>query len=236
MATRELHLFVVMKGDLTMTENQNNILDISVALSNQTIVYPDDPILEYSLISSCANGDAANVGFLKLCIHSGTHVDVPYHFSDDGRTLEQMPLDHWVGPALVVDVTAADRCIVASDLDGVPLQDFARILLKTKNSGNYGQNKQSNDDFIFLDESACDRMVAAGVKTVGLDYITVDPLGSVDFPAHQSLLGQGVCIIEHINLKDVDPGVYYLMCLPLRLIGTDGAPARVMLLKPGFCV
>ncbi|MDW7658053.1 MAG: cyclase family protein [Bacillota bacterium] len=219
-----------------MSENQDQILDISVALSDQTIIYPGDPIPEYCLVSSQINGDTANVGYLKLCIHNGTHVDVPYHFRDDGRTLEQMPLDHWMGPALVVDVTAADRCVKASDLEGVPLQAYARILLKTKNSHANRLSNQFNEDFIFLDKSACDRMVAAGVKTVGLDYITVDPLGSVDFPAHRALLGHDICIIEHINLKDVDPGVYFLMCLPLKLVGTDGAPARVVLLKPGFCV
>lgn len=218
-----------------MKDNLDQILDISVALSDQTIIYPGDPTPEYGLIFSLDSGGIANVGYLNHGIHHGTHVDVPYHFRDGDRTLEQMPLDHWIGPVLVVDATAADRCVRASDLEGVPLQDYARILLKTRNSLDYYQRSEFSEDFIYLDKSACDKMVSAGVKTVGLDYITVDPFGTDDFPAHHTLLGQGVCIIECINLKDVEPGPYYLMCLPLKLVGTDGAPARAMLLKPGFC-
>ena len=91
-----------------MPDNHDLILDISVTLSDQTILYPGDPKFEHSLVSSQATGDIANVGYLKFCIHTGTHVDVPCHFFAGSRTLDQIPLDYWIGPALVVDVTEAD--------------------------------------------------------------------------------------------------------------------------------
>lgn len=116
------------------------------------------------------------------------------------------------------------------------MEKYQRILLKTKNSYDYYKRKEFSTDFIYLDKSACELMVTSGVKTVGLDYITVAPHGSADFPAHKTLLYNGVCIIECINLEHVEPGEYYLMCLPLKLTGTDGAPARAVLLSGDFCI
>lgn len=212
-----------------------NMIDISVDLSQHTLVYPGDPKPEYGLIFSLKNNDIANVGYLKMGIHHGTHVDVPYHFKDGERKFDEMPMEHWVGKVLVVDATSAEKCVRDNDLKDIPLKDYERILFKTKNSLDYYKKTEFSPEFIYLDKSACDLVVKSGVKTVGLDYITVDPYGSKDFPAHKTLLYNGVCIIECINLENVEPGEYFLMCLPLKLKGTDGAPARVMLLKKGFC-
>lgn len=214
----------------------DHIIDISVDLSSQTIIYPGDPQPEYSLIFSLASGGIANVGYLKHGIHHGTHVDVPYHFDEGGRKLDEMPLDHWIGKTYVADLTAAENCIKDSDLQNIPLQQYERILLKTRNSLDFYKRPQFSPDFIYLDQSACALLVAAGVKTVGLDYITVDPHGSTDFPAHNTLLHNGVCIIECLNLEHVEPGEYYMLCLPLKLVGTDGAPARAVLLDHDFRV
>jgi arylformamidase len=169
-------------------------------------------------------------------LHHGTHVDVPYHFRDGARTIEQMPMAHWVGPALVVDATGEEECVSARTLEGIDLEKHKRILFKTKNSLDYYRRPAFYERFIYLDRSACAVLAARQVLTVGLDYITVDPYGSADFPAHHTLLGGGVCIIECINLGGVEPGEYYLMCLPLKLEGTDGANARAVLIRPGFCV
>ncbi|HBQ63590.1 MAG TPA: cyclase [Clostridiales bacterium] len=212
----------------------DHMIDISVTLSESTVIYPGDPLPEYGLIFSLANGEIANVGYLKHGIHHGTHVDVPCHFIPGAPTFDQMPASHWIGSVLVADMTHVERAISGKDIERLPLAGVERLLLKTQNSLKYYKLPQFTNDFIYLERSACEAIVSAGVKTVGLDYITVDPHGSPDFPAHRTLLGHGVCIIECINLENTEAGEYYLMCLPLKLEGTDGAPARAILLEKGF--
>jgi arylformamidase len=211
-----------------------NMIDISVTLSENTVIYPGDPKPEYGLIFSLNKGEIANVGYLRTGIHHGTHVDAPYHFKNEAKKFDEMSMEHWVGEALVVDLTKVEKCIKADDLKGVPLEKYSRILLKTRNSIDYYKKPQFTNEFIYLDKSACELFVRMGVKTVGLDYITIDPQGSEDFWGHRTLLYNGICIIECINLEKVEAGEYYLMCLPLKLVGTDGAPARAILLKSGF--
>jgi arylformamidase len=219
-----------------LTENIDSIIDISVELSDNTIIYPGDPKPEYGLIFSLEEGDIANVGYIKNGIHHGTHVDVPYHFISGTRKFNEMPMNHWIGKVYVADVTSAEICVKDTDLENINFKEYKRILLKTKNSLDYYKRPEFSNEFIYLDKSACELFVKSGVITAGLDYITVDPHGSVDFPAHNTLLGNGICIIECINLEHVDPGEYYLMCLPLKLGGTDGSPARAVLIKKGFIV
>lgn len=215
---------------------EKGIIDISVSTSPDTIIYPGDPTPEYGLLLSLKKGEIANVGYIKQGIHHGTHVDVPVHFIDGAKTFDQMPMNHWMGKVLVIDLTLVDKCIKALDLENIPLENYQRILFKTKNSMEYYKRKEFAEDFIFIDKSACDLIVKSGIKTVGLDYITIDPFGSKEFPAHKTLLSNEVCIIECINLENVDPGEYYLMCLPLKLVGTDGAPARAILMDKDFCL
>lgn len=219
-----------------MESNIDKIIDISTVLSENTVIYPGDPRPEYELLLSLKNGDIANVGGIKHGIHHGTHVDVPYHFVEGAKTFEQIPMDYWVGPCLVVDATDEQECVCAKTFEGIDLCKHKRILLKTKNSLDYYKRNEFFEQFIYIDKSACELLVENNVLTVGLDYVTVDPFGCEGFPAHNTLLRNEVCIIECINLENVLAGEYYLMCLPLKLEGTDGANARVMLLKPGFSV
>ena len=219
-----------------MESNIKKIIDISTTLSKDTVIYPGDPVPEYELLFSLADGGIANVGGIKHGIHHGTHVDVPYHFKDGAKTIEQIPLDYWIGPCLVVDATDENECVSAETLKDIQLDRYKRILFKTKNSLDYYKRSEFYEKFIYLHKSACELMVKNKVLTVGLDYITVDPFGSEGFPAHTTLLWNGVCIIECINLDGVEAGEYYLMCLPLKLKGTDGASARVVLLEQGFAV
>lgn len=212
-----------------------SFIDISISLSSDTLIYPGDPKPEIGLLFSLKNGDIANVGYLKNGIHHGTHVDVPYHFKDDGMKFHEIPMDYWVGKVYVADLTCVEKCIKDVDLKDIPLGEYKRILFKTRNSAEYMKKAEFSEDFVYLDKSACELIAGSGVKTVGLDYITIDPHGSESFPAHKTLLYNGVCIIESINLDEVEQGEYYLVCLPLKLIGTDGAPARAILLKKEFC-
>ncbi len=219
-----------------MENHFDKIIDISIPLCAETIIYPGDPVPEYDRFLELKKGEIANVGRLKHGIHHGTHVDVPFHFDDSGRRIEEMPLTQWLGPALVVDATGERDCISAQTLEGIPTDGYENILFKTKNSTEYYQKGAFYEKFIYLEQSACEALVESRIKTVGLDYITVDPYGSKEFPAHHTLLKNGVCILESIDLLNVDAGEYYLMCLPLKLRGTDGANARAILLEKGFCV
>jgi len=219
-----------------MDANFAKIIDISTSLSCDTVIYPGDPVPEYMLFFSLANGEIANVGGLKHGLHHGTHVDVPYHFLETGRKIDEMPLTHWIGPALVVDATDEPECIHAGTLEGIDIKKHKRLLFKTRNSTVYYKRPEFVPEFIYLHKSACEIMVKNGVLTAGIDYITVDPFGGEGFPAHTTLLWNGVCIIECITLDGVEAGEYYLMCLPLKLVGTDGANARAVLLQKGFTV
>lgn len=207
------------------------MIDISISLSPNTIIYPGDPKPEYGLMFSLKNNDIANVGYIKTGIHHGTHVDIPYHFNDEGKKFHEMPIDYWVGSTYVMDLTNVKDCIRSTDLNKSLLKKYQRILFKTKNSVEYLKRPGFTKEFIYLDKSACELIVEAQVKTVGLDYITVDPYGSEGFPAHRTLLNNSVCIIESLNLDEVGEREYFLMCLPLKLVGTDGAPARALLLE-----
>lgn len=211
-----------------------NIIDISITLSQDTIIYPGDPKPEYGLIFSLKNNDIANVGYIKTGIHHGTHVDVPYHFKNGLKTFDKISMDYWIGKVYVVDLTSVEKCVIDTDFREVSLRKYKRILLKTKNSMIYYKKADFDKNFIYLDKSACKLFIESGIKTVGLDYITVDPYGSKDFLAHKTLLYNGICIIECINLENVEQGEYFLMCLPLKLKGTDGSPARAVLLNKDF--
>ncbi len=207
------------------------MIDISMDLSSETIIYPGDPRPEIGYMFRLKDGDIANVGKMTTGLHHGTHVDVPVHFFDGGQTLDRFPLKTWVGEALVVDLTQLEKCITAKDLKEIKgLEKQRKVLFKTRNSTEYYKKGKFIENFIYLDGGAARHLVDIGVKTVGIDYITIDPYGSADFPAHRTLLGNGVVIIESINLEKVEPGLYNLVCLPIKIKGSDGAPARAILL------
>lgn len=209
----------------------NKIIDISIELSDKTIIYPEDPIPQIYFRLKLANGDIANVGQMNTGIHHGTHVDVPIHFKEGAKSLLEIPLSFWFGKAYVIDLTSIDKCITKKDIEKKPaVLKYDKILFKTKNSLKYLKEDKFNENFIYIDGSAAKYLVDTGVKTVGLDYITVDPFGSPDFPAHNTFLRNEVVIIEGINLEKVNEGEYTLICLPIKIKGADGSPARAILI------
>jgi arylformamidase len=163
-----------------------------------------------------------NLSRLDFGVHSGTHVDAPVHFIDGAPAAESLPLEVLIGPARVLDLTAAER-LDASAFDGVELQE--RVLLKTRNSELWARETFA-DDFLALTEDGARRLIDGGVRLVGIDYLSIG-----DEAAHQALLGAGVVAIEGLDLRRVDPGDYELICAPLKLVGSDGAPARVVLVR-----
>ena len=201
--------------------------DISVPINAGMHVYDGNPGFRLELVDSIAAGAHANVSRLELGVHTGTHVDAPVHFIDGGAGTESLDLETLIGPASVLDATA-----VSGDLDAETLgelafpDDLTRILFKTSNSQLWNRDSFSRD-FVRLTGSGARFLIQGGVRLVGIDYLSIG-----DAEAHQELLGAGVTALEGLDLRDVDPGNYELICLPLRLEGSDGAPARVILRSP----
>jgi arylformamidase len=198
------------------------IIDISVPVRPGMVTYPGDPTVTLERVVSIADGGVVNLSRLDFGVHSGTHVDAPVHFIDGAAAAESLPLDVLLGPARVLDLTAAER-LDASAFDGVELQE--RVLLKTRNSELW-ERETFADEFLALTEDGARALVDAGVRLVGIDYLSIG-----DEAAHQALLGAGVVAIEGLDLRGVEPGEYRLVCAPLKLVGSDGAPARALLIR-----
>ena len=196
------------------------IFDISVPVRPGMITYPGDPTVSLERVVSLAEGGVCNLSKLDFGVHSGTHVDAPVHFIDGAPGAEALSLDVLIGPARVVDATHADR-LDAEALAGFELAE--RVLLKTRNSELWARESFS-DDHVGLTESGATALVDAGVRLVGIDYLTLG-----DEKAHRALLGAGLVAVEGLDLRNVEPGEYELICAPLKLVGSDGAPARVLL-------
>ena len=200
------------------------IYDVTVPLSPDVPVFPGDPRFELTPTHEIAKGHPYNLARLVLGTQTGTHVDAPYHFLADGATVDALPLEILVGKARVVELSQRDR-VGRDDLAALDLRDDLRVLLKTRS----GQLRQRHEEAVYLTEDAASYLVQAGIKLVGIDHLSFEKPGSSEYPAHHVLLGAGVVIVEGLDLSDVAPGEYELVCLPLRIAGADGAPARVIL-------
>lgn len=205
----------------------NKIYDVTVPLSPEVPTFPGDPRFFMEFTHKIADGEPYNVARITLGAHAGTHVDAPYHFLADGATVEQLPLEVLMGKARVVEISKRDK-IERADLEALDLRDDIRVLLKTRMSGQL-RVSAFQEDFVYLTPDAASYLAQAGIKLVGIDYLSVEKFGSHDFAAHHALLGAGVVIIEGLDLSAVEAGEYDMTCLPLRIVGADGSPARVVL-------
>ena len=208
------------------------IYDVSVPLSAKTPTYPGDPSIEISQLLSLTNGDHANVSLIHFGAHSGTHVDAPAHFLMDGAHVESLALDTLLGKVQVIEVPAEVDTINSDFIAKHCDAGVERVLFKTRNSGFWKSDLAGfRSDYTSLDAGAARKLVALQVKLVGIDYLSIEKFGSDKFETHQTLLSNGVVIVEGLDLSQVTAGKYELICLPLRVAGGsgDGAPARVVL-------
>jgi arylformamidase len=209
---------------------QQPIIDISVVLQPTIPTWPGSPGFQLSPINRLEAGDAANVSQIQTDVHVGTHVDAPWHFLQNGITVEQLSLETLVGQATVVslpDVTA----ITPKELEALQLpSDTKRLLFQTKNSQLWSQGiTEFQQDFVALTAEAAQWVADRGIELVGVDYLSVQRYH--DSPrTHEILLEAGIIIVEGLNLSAVQPGTYHFVCLPLKLAGADGAPARAILM------
>ena len=202
--------------------------DISVPLQAGLAIFEGDPSFQIERAFSIAGGASCNVSKVDMGVHSGTHLDAPLHFIDGAPASEGIPLDAGLGAAWVVDATAlTGAALTAADLASLDIPaGETRLLFKTRNSALWAQ-PGFQASFIGLDESAAKELVARGVRFVGIDYLSIGPFGNA-VETHRALLGAGVTILEGADLRNVAPGPIELLCLPIRLIGSDGVPARVL--------
>jgi arylformamidase len=210
-----------------------HLIDISVPVFSEMPSWPGDPTFESRLVDAIARGEDANVSRVGMCAHSGTHVDAPLHFFKSGAAVDSMPLDVLVGPCIVAEVPVA-VIISAAELAMLNLPaGTTRLLLKTPNSSLWRSSPTAfAPDFVGLAPDAAAWVVQRGIRLLGVDYLSVEPYPAPpEHPVHKALLGAGVVLLEGTDLSAVSPGAYTLVCLPLKLVGLEGAPARAILLE-----
>jgi arylformamidase len=208
------------------------IFDISLTISIDLPVWPGDPAVEIIQVESMEAGAHANVSQMHMGVHTGTHVDAPHHFLNDGRTVEQLSLEILTGPCFVGQLPERVEMIDVEALRGLDIpSNTSRILIGTRNSNLWKNNSRKfTPDFVAINADAARWLVDRRIGLVGVDYLSVAPYGD-SVPTHTIFLKAGVVVLEGVNLSGVESGMYHLYCLPLKLAGSDGAPARVILVK-----
>jgi arylformamidase len=202
--------------------------DISIPIRDGMATFDGDPLVSFTRAASMADGAICNISRLDFGVHSGTHVDAPIHFIDGAAGIESVPFDALIGPALVVDARGVtggfDRAAIAS-LD-IPA-GTERLLFRSRNSALW--NKPGFDhSFAAVTPDGAEALVELGLRLVGNDYLSIAPFGNPT-RTHVTLLGAGMVVLEGLDLREVEPGRYDLVCLPLRIPGSDGGPARAVI-------
>ncbi len=202
--------------------------DVSVAIRDGMVRWPGDPAPKVEQVMWMDRGDMCNVTRLNISVHTATHMDAPRHFVKSGVGIEQADLDALIGPARVVEIH--DRLAIRrAELEKLEPKAGERILFKTRNSNVAWAQEEFHEDFVYIADEGAKYLVERGVRTVGVDYLSIGGFKHDTVETHVTILGAGIAVIEGLNLKDVEPGEYELICLPLKIDGSDGAPARVVL-------
>lgn len=207
------------------------IHDISLTLSPSLVVWPGDPPVTITQPASMDRGDGFSITRLDIGAHVGTHVDAPAHFVRGGDGVDKLSLDVLIGPAVVVDARAVSA-LTADVLESLSIPAGAqRLLFRTRNSELWRkEHPVFDEDFVAVTADGATWLVEHGVRLVGIDYLSVAPFTD-SAPTHQILLAAGVVAVENLNLSGIEPGEYQLCCLPLKIAGADGAPARAVLMR-----
>jgi arylformamidase len=205
-------------------------IDISLpVVPNKTPIYPGNPPVTFNWALSLEHGDVCNLSDLHFGAHTGTHIDAPLHFIANGQPVDQIPLDKLIGPARVLECPRDATLIDVAELDRLPWRGASRLLFKTHNSyANYNDDPAFHRDFTAIAPAAARRLAQTGVELVGIDYLSIEKFGSKVPETHRALLGNGVVIVEGLDLRPVGAGDYELICLPARLVGREAAPTRAV--------
>lgn len=206
----------------------NQWIDISVAVRMGMAVWPGDPAPAFERVMDQNKGDICTLTHATMGAHTGTHMDSPLHFVPNSPSMEQMPIDATVGTARVIaiqDPVAIHR----AELEPYAIQKGERILFRTANSDRNWGDLPFNEDFVYIARDAAEYLAECGVRSVGVDYLSVGGFKQDSVETHVALLGAGIWVMEGLVLADVEPGDYELVCLPLKWVGAEGAPSRAIL-------
>lgn len=207
------------------------MLDISLNLHQGTTSYPGEPGPIIQALKSMAKGDTADVSLLTLTTHTGTHVDAPCHFIPGGITVDQIPVEALVGRAQVVELNTRGH-IGAEQLEEAALPARVRRIRFKTHKGSLWEDPAFREDFTAISAGGARWLAERGFVLVGIDYLSVEPFGAPQDETHLILLGAGIVVVEGLDLRMVAPGEYTLVCLPLKISGGDGSPARALLIEP----
>jgi len=205
-------------------------IDISVPVQSGMVHWPGDPEIKVEQIKEIERGDACNVSHLSLGAHTGTHMDAPLHFIAKGISIDKLPFEATIGAARVIQI-ADKESIKPDELRSQRIKAGERILFKTRNSTQSWRTNEFDEDFVYISKDGAQFLADRKVQTVGVDYLSVGGYKRDGVETHHALLGAGIWVIEGLNLGKVKPGEYELICLPLKLQGAEGAPARALLRK-----
>jgi arylformamidase len=203
-------------------------IDVSVTVRHGMPHWPDNPSIVLERAMDIGRGDDCNLSHLAMGVHSGTHMDGPVHFIHGAPGLDEMPLAATMGQARVIEIAHPSE-VTVDELRAHGIRAGERVLFRTSNSPRCWQTDSFVEDFVFISEQAAVHLADTGVQTVGIDYLSVGGFHADGAKIHRILLDAGIWIIEGLDLSPVRAGTYELICLPVKLHGSDGAPARAIL-------
>jgi len=213
-----------------MSNKKSEWIDISLTIKTGRVVWPGDPGVEVSKLMQIEKGDICNTSLLTCPVHVGTHVDAPLHFVDGGDGIESLPLYSLAGKAKVFEIKNETE-IPLVEIENSNINEGDIVLFKTINSTVYLKEKYFNEKYVFLSTEAAEYLVMKKIATVGIDYYSIAGVNNNLIECHQVLLGAKVTIIEGLDLSGISPGEYEFVCLPLKIKGSDGSPARAIIRK-----
>lgn len=202
-------------------------LDISVTIHEDMVFWPNDPKFERQWVSKISEGKNANLSKISLGSHTGTHIDAPYHFLDDGKTLEELDISKFYGLCKVFEIKNAQKILI-DDIKNFLIERGDIVLFKTRNS-EIIMDKNFHEDYVGLSYEAAEFLAERGVKTIGIDYLSIGPRGEEGRKIHKLLLSKEIGIIEGVNLLNIKEGKYFLVAFPLKIKGGEGSPVRALL-------
>lgn len=192
--------------------------------------WPGDAPFELKQTDSIARGAEANVSEMRASVHSGTHIDAPLHYFEGGASIDRMPIPATCGRARVIEIRDPEL-IRAEELESHHISKHERVLFKTASSGRCWKAAEFQTKFVYLPKAAAGYLAACGVQAVGIDYLSIGGAEADCSETHRILLAAGIWIIEGLQLALIEPGEYELLCLPLKIVGSEAAPARAVLRK-----
>ncbi|MCS7202711.1 MAG: cyclase family protein [Dictyoglomus sp.] len=205
----------------------DNPIDVSLLIHENMLFWPSDPKFFLERVSEISKGNNANLSRISLGLHTGTHIDTPYHFLDDGKTLEKIDISRFYGIAKVFEIRSEDK-ISLIDIEKLEIEKDDIILFKTKNSLLLRENI-FHENYIGLSIEGAEYLVEKEIKAVGIDYLSIGPRGEEGRKVHKILLSREIGIVEGLDLINVSPGKYFFIALPLKIKGGEGSPVRAVL-------